>query len=191
MGEAAVPGSTPGKEKRGCGLGGSGMPGSLGGGAQQSLGFGGPSTDPHALLIPSFLQPARGCRGAWGSALGGHGLVVTSHCPHRIPTGTRRRTRWAGRASFLLTTSRNGKGSKLASSSASCREYPARPCRGGLGWNVPCPSRRDIPHRAQRDQTAKGAVTWIWGWDLLLGRAPSVVGATCRAGKVIGGWAVF
>lgn len=73
MGEAAVLGSTLGKAKRGCGFGGFQAARQVGRGITASpvgppaLGFAGASTHPDPLLMPPFLQPARGCRGAWGT----------------------------------------------------------------------------------------------------------------------------
>lgn len=39
--------------------------------------------------------------------------------------------------------------------------------------------------------TEGAAAVWVWDWDLLLGRALSVLGVACRAGKVIDGWVAF
>lgn len=142
--------STLGNEKRGCGFGGLWQ----GDHSDHSTGFGDPSTDPHALLIPSFPAASKGDTGVLGDppvgSSGGHRLFVTPCCPHRIPTGTRRRTRWAGRASFPLTTSRSGKGSKLASSSASCREYPR--------WlGLQCPLSQQKGHSSQGTARSEGS----------------------------------
>lgn len=82
MGEAAVLGSSPGKEKRSSGFGGLWDAWQVGRGITVSpvgppaLGLGGPSTDPNALLVPSFLQPARGTpRGLLGWDAGAVGSL--------------------------------------------------------------------------------------------------------------------
>lgn len=72
---------------------------------------------------------------------------------------------------------------------------------GGLGWSI----RVARAVSQQEGRSLRGAVrsggrrgsgsdfpaAWIWDWDLLLGRALSVLGAACRAGKVMDGWVAF
>lgn len=60
-----------------------------------------------------------------------------------------------------------------------------------MGWSIPV-ARAVSKQKGDSSQDTEGAAAvWVWDWDLLLGRALSVLGAARRAGKVIDGWVAF